>query len=335
MYNGEAFLAQCIESVLAQTFTNFELLLVDDGSTDNTLAIAERYASFDARVRVAKNSRNLGLVGNWNRCIELSSAPWVKFVFQDDTLRPNGLSALLNSANLAGVPLAFGRREFLFEEGTSPESASLYESFAHRIAELFPKDGHIDACGFSRLLLANLTWNFVGEPVAVLFKRDVFNEVGTFHPSVAVFCDMEYWARVGTRFGAAYTTETVADFRVHAGSTTARTMSADHFRLFALDHVVVQHDMAFAPAYAALRQVAATEGVDLVERFSATAIWARGQAMRLANDPNAGTRKPLDDLERLQTHLPRLRKVLARAQRRHEFGQLVGKIKRTLTGKVS
>lgn len=335
MYNGEAYLEQCLDSALAQTFSDFELLLVDDGSTDNTLAIAERYASFDSRVRVATNSRNLGLVGNWNRCIELSRAPWVKFVFQDDTLRPNGLSALLNAAKLAGVPLAFGRREFLFEAGTSPESASYYEQFAHRIAELFPNGGHTDARGFSRLLLANLTWNFVGEPVAVLLRRDVFDAVGTFHPDVAVFCDMEFWARVGTRFGVANTIETVADFRVHAASTTARTTSADNFRMVVLDHVVVQHDMAFDPAYATLRQVAAENGIDMTERFAATASWARGQALRLAHDESAGGRKPLEDLERLQARLPRLRKVLVQAQRRHELGQLVGRVKRTLLGKAS
>ena len=334
-YNGAAYLAETLNSVSAQTFGDFEAIVVDDGSTDATVDICTDFARQDSRFRIERNTRNRGLVGNWNRCVELAQAPWVKFVFQDDLLRPVGLSTLLDTANHAGTPLAFGRRGFLFEDGTNPEVAAFYEADARRVAELFPKDGHLDSREFSKQVLNNLQRNIVGEPVAVLLRRDVFDAVGAFHPDVAVFCDMEFWARVGTRFGAANTSETVADFRVHGASTTARTTSADNFRMIVLDHVVVQHDMAFDPAYATLRQVAAESGIDMIDRFAATAVWARGQAMRLASDPNHANRKPLEDLERLQARLPRLHNVLVQAQRRHEFGQLVGRVKRTLLGKAS
>src|SRR3982751_3050681 len=83
MYNGERYLAECIESILAQTYTDFQLLLVDDCSTDATRSIAESYAAADSRVRLIVNHTNLGLVGNWNRCIELATGEWIKFVFQD------------------------------------------------------------------------------------------------------------------------------------------------------------------------------------------------------------------------------------------------------------
>lgn len=333
-YNGERYLRECFESILLQTRRDFEVLVVDDGSTDGTMDICAEFARRDSRFRIERNPRNLGLVGNWNRCVALSQAEWIKFVFQDDTLHPHGLSALLNVATSVGAPLAFGRRGFLFEDGTSPESTALYEGDASHIAEMFLNDGGTNAREFSKLVMGNLTRNIVGEPVAVLLRRDVFDAVGTFHPDVAVFCDMEFWARVGTRFGVAHTSETVADFRVHGASTTARTTSGDSFRMTALDHVVVQHDMAFAPAYAALRQVAADEGIDMTERFAATAIWARGQALRLAQDPYGAQLKPLADLERLQARLPRLHEVLAPAKRRHELGQFVGRVKRVLSGKA-
>src|SRR5437899_12562971 len=87
-YNGAAHLAPCLESALNQTWTDFELLIVDDASSDDTVAITEACAARDRRVRVARNPRNLGLVGNWNRCLELAKGTWIKFLFQDDLLSP-------------------------------------------------------------------------------------------------------------------------------------------------------------------------------------------------------------------------------------------------------
>jgi hypothetical protein len=333
-FNGARYLAQTLDSICAQTFGEFEVLIVDDGSSDATLDLCAEFARRDRRIRIERNPRNLGLVGNWNRCVALARAPWVKFVFQDDLLRPQGLQALMDVAAAGEAPLAFGRRTFLFEGETAADTVALYEASAQRVAALFPDRGHSDARAFSKLLLAHLTWNIVGEPVAVLLRRDVFEAVGPFHPDVAVFCDMEFWARVGTRFGVAHTPETVADFRVHGGSTTARTLSGDHFRLHALDHVVVQHQYGFDPAYAALREVAAAEGLDLVERFTATALWARGLAERLASEAGGGDRRPLTALEQAQARLPRLRQVLQRARRRHELGQMVGRVKRAVLGRV-
>lgn len=335
-YNGARYIIDCFESILAQTWQDFEIVVVDDGSSDATVKICSDFARRDPRIRVERNQHNLGLVGNWQRCVELARAPWIKFVFQDDTLRPDGLAVLMAAAISGnGAPLVFGRRGFIFEAGTTATTAEVYELGARGVAQLFPEDGNMDAQHFSRIVLANLTTNIVGEPVAVLFRRDMIDAVGSFHPDVAIFCDMEFWARVGTRFGVAHISDTVADFRVHGESTTARTMSADHFQLSALDHVIVQHEMAFAPVYAPLRQVAAIEGIDLSERFAATAIWARGQARRLAGEPHGAASKPLQQLERMQVRYPRLRDVLKRAQRQHDLGQLVGRLKRAISGRSS
>lgn len=309
-YNGARYLAASLRSVLEQTFGDFEVVVVDDGSTDDTPVIAGEFARADDRVRVHRNPKNLGLVGNWNRCVEVAHAPWIKFVFQDDLLRPHGLEGLLNVARATGVPLAFGRRAFLFEDGTDAETRQRYEDAARRIAGLYPRDGGTDAAAFSRVVLEHAGRNVVGEPVAVLLRRDVFDTVGRFHPEVAVFCDMEYWARVGTRFGVAHTCETVADFRVHGGSTTARSTAGDHFRMFVLDPLVVLHDMAHEDVYAPLRHIAAEDGVDLAQRFVAMAHWARGEARRIAASSAGTDRRPLDHLEHLQRRMPHLRRVL-------------------------
>ena len=79
-YNGARFLRQCLDSALAQSWRDLEILVVDDGSTDESVAIARDYARRDDRVRVAVNAANLGLVENWNRCVALARGRWINFI---------------------------------------------------------------------------------------------------------------------------------------------------------------------------------------------------------------------------------------------------------------
>src|SRR6266498_4705624 len=96
-YNGAAYLADCLDSALAQTYREFELLLVDDGSTDDTVKIAEDYERRDSRIRLVSKGKNLGLVQNWNRCVKLAQGDWIKFLFQDDLLDSSCLTRMLEA----------------------------------------------------------------------------------------------------------------------------------------------------------------------------------------------------------------------------------------------
>lgn len=86
VYNGERFLAEAIESVLAQTFADFELLIVDDGSTDSSVEIVERYA--DPRIRLERNERNRGRPYTRNRGLELARGEYVAVLDADDVCEP-------------------------------------------------------------------------------------------------------------------------------------------------------------------------------------------------------------------------------------------------------
>ncbi len=88
VYNGENFLAEAIESVLAQSFGDFELILCDNASTDGTRAICEAYAARDARIRYYRNPRNLGAAANYNRAFALSRGRYFKWLAHDDRLHP-------------------------------------------------------------------------------------------------------------------------------------------------------------------------------------------------------------------------------------------------------
>ncbi|MFZ0544108.1 MAG: glycosyltransferase family 2 protein [Candidatus Promineifilaceae bacterium] len=88
VYNGDKFVAQAIESVLNQTFTDFELIISDNCSTDHTQQICERYAAQDSRVKYHRNVENLGAAANFNCCFELSSGEYFKWVAADDLIAP-------------------------------------------------------------------------------------------------------------------------------------------------------------------------------------------------------------------------------------------------------
>lgn len=90
VFNGEAFLRECIDSVLAQTMDDFELLLGDDCSSDSSRAMLTEYR--DPRVRAFLNDRNMGLFANLNRLTAHATAPFVRFLCQDDALVPECLA---------------------------------------------------------------------------------------------------------------------------------------------------------------------------------------------------------------------------------------------------
>jgi glycosyltransferase involved in cell wall biosynthesis len=94
-YNREQYIATALESVLAQSFGDFELLVVDDCSIDGTRDIACSYERLDRRVRVVVNERNLGDFGNRNRAAELASGPLLKYHDSDDVMYPHCLAAMV------------------------------------------------------------------------------------------------------------------------------------------------------------------------------------------------------------------------------------------------
>ena len=94
-FNREKYIAEAIESVLHQTFRDFELIIVDDGSTDGTVAIARRYTS-DPRVRFFQNKKNLGDYPNRNRAAALAQGRYFKYLDSDDVLYPFGLAAMVD-----------------------------------------------------------------------------------------------------------------------------------------------------------------------------------------------------------------------------------------------
>lgn len=97
IYNGERFLAACIDSVLAQTYRNFEIIISDNASTDGTVAICREYARRDSRVRVVQHDRNRGSAWNHNHVRELARGAYFKWYGADDLMAPGFLGAAVSA----------------------------------------------------------------------------------------------------------------------------------------------------------------------------------------------------------------------------------------------
>jgi len=307
-FNGARYLDECLASVFRQTYAHFEVLLVDDCSTDETLQIARRYAIRDPRLRIVSNQWNLGLVGNWNRCVELAGGEWIKFVFQDDLIAPRCVERMLDAAQ-PDASLIFCRREFIFEEGTAQSKRNSYLEGRSVAERLFPESAFVTARQFSEIAVEYMDRNFIGEPTVVMLHRRVFDAFGGFNPHLIVSCDTEFWLRVGIHTGAIHVAENLASFRVHGDSVSARSVLQRDYRVSVLDGLATLHEAAFNPRYAPLRAVAKALSVDLTRRFRSKALWAYGLASRAARDTKNPDPSLLEQWQEVAVHFRGLRSV--------------------------
>lgn len=96
VFNGEKYIESALDSILNQTYSNFELIIVDNASTDQTPRICHEYMAKDKRIRYYRNKINLGAVANSNRAFKLSSGEYFKWAADDDVLAPEFLAKCIN-----------------------------------------------------------------------------------------------------------------------------------------------------------------------------------------------------------------------------------------------
>ena len=116
-YNSARFIAQSIESVQAQTYSNWELLVVDDCSTDGTAAVAETMAEEDSRIRVFVNVRNSGAAYSRNRALQEAKGDWVAFLDSDDLWLPEKLEKQIAFMRDSGCGFSYTEYETVNEDG--------------------------------------------------------------------------------------------------------------------------------------------------------------------------------------------------------------------------
>lgn len=122
-YNCEQFIAEAIDSVLQQTYTNIELIVIDDCSTDNTFSIIEQYAVCDPRVRTLRNSANCGVAKTRNCGLDMAEGDYVAFLDSDDIWDIDKLRKQMELALKANADIVYSSYGFIDEDGNEIKKA--------------------------------------------------------------------------------------------------------------------------------------------------------------------------------------------------------------------
>jgi glycosyltransferase involved in cell wall biosynthesis len=217
-FNGGRYLAETLACIGAQTVRDIEILIVDDGSTDDTLDIARTFASGDPRARVIRNDRRAGSSArNANVCIGHARGDWIKFLYQDDLMTSDCLAAMLDAGRRG--PLVVSWHRYRFEPGVDEATRRAYESLP-TLATTLPGDvATPDA--LCAAILDHWEINFIGPTSSSFVRRDCFDRYGAFSSDIATFPDLEYWIRVGSNEGLSIVPEPLVTFRVHGKSISA------------------------------------------------------------------------------------------------------------------
>ena len=223
VHNCAAYIDQAIESVLAQTMSDWELVILDNASSDGTAAIARSY--IDHRIRIVENSQNLGLEANWNKALQASRGEYIKLLPADDYLLPRCLET-----QVAALALEVSRKAVLTCCGRRIISPAGDTLLTRRFSR---RDGYSPGSAAIRKIVRSGT-NLLGEPGAILFRRDVLQLTGPFSASLLYVIDVDLWMRIllcGDLFTLA---EPLCAFRLSAGSNSVElaALHSHHFSSF-------------------------------------------------------------------------------------------------------
>lgn len=196
VYNCAAHLRQSVDSILAQTFQNFEILLIDDCSADGSREIVRMYAEKDARVRAVLHSKNIGLAATLNEGIELAKGEYIARLDQDDEALPRRLEyqvTYLDANN--DVALVGGQP---FNMGATPEhDKRVYlPTDPAEIAERLPRE------------------NCIYHP-AVMYRREVVRALGGYRTEFKNAEDYDLWLRISLNHRLANLSEPVIRYRLN------------------------------------------------------------------------------------------------------------------------
>ncbi len=233
-YNGAKFLAEAIESVLAQTYRDFEIIIVDDGSTDNTRQVVDIFKDSCIKYIYQKNQ---GVSAARNRGIGLAGGEYIALLDADDIRLERSLEkqvAVLDEN--PGVGLVYGQLSMMDEGGKVYRTKG--SSFMNR-SGIVDKKEQIKELLFSCNIM----------PSAVLMRRSCFNEAGGFHGGLSIAEDRHLFLRLAKRYQVAYIAEPIVKYRLHPDSLHRHVDPDTAEKAYSLILREVFDDPALAPEF--------------------------------------------------------------------------------------
>lgn len=204
-YNHEKFIVDAINSVRAQSYDNWELIVINDGSTDNTRGILNHFQQMDDRIK-SYNKSNGGTVSALNYGLNKLSGDWIFWLSSDDLYEKNKLDQhynyIINNPNVDFIHT----NHYILEDATLKKSESLFDVVGYI--------GH--SCNQSIKLL---DLNYING-VTISMSKAVFANIGYFDSSYAAGHDYDYWLRVSLKYKIKYLNECLSSTRTHSGQDT-------------------------------------------------------------------------------------------------------------------
>ncbi len=223
VYNGERYLAECLDSVLMQDFPDMEILVSDDNSNDGSRELIAEYSARDPRIRWWKNSRRVGLTANSNICLRAATGEYIKFVHQDDKLlSPSALRKYIAVLDANPTVVLASSRYHITGKKTPPANFRFQAS-------------RCDGRGVILSCFENNN-NLIGPPSLAVFRRG-FARRG-FDERFVGCMDFEMWCHLLQQGDYLHMPEPLATWRVHADQHTARcrqTGTSDHDPLLLME----------------------------------------------------------------------------------------------------
>jgi glycosyltransferase involved in cell wall biosynthesis len=208
-YNGEKFIARTIQSVLDQTFSNFEIIVSDDGSTDKTLEIVRSFN--DPRIVRIDSLSKVGAEANWNNSVANARADLLKLVCQDDLLYRHCLQtefeAMSFSAN-QDVAFCFSLRDFVTPKDRFIKGRRIASSDQKKLSKTQMLRKIVRSGG-----------NPIGEPMAVTFRKSAFEKAAKFHGDYVI--DLNMWVGLLEVGSALFIPRRLSAFRISKTSWTS------------------------------------------------------------------------------------------------------------------
>lgn len=220
LFNGMPYLGEAIQSVLQQTFTDWELIITDDGSSDTSATCANGFK--DPRIRYSANPRNLGPEGNWNQSLREARGRYAKLLCQDDRLHPDCLARqveVLEQDRDCRISLVSCARSIIRPDGK------------RIMTSRWKRQRQVISPGSALRQIIRSGTNPVGEPAAALFRTESWRRLGGFSAREPYVIDLDFWCKLLTEGDCAYLPEVLCDFRVSAHSWSAR-LAGEHSRQY-------------------------------------------------------------------------------------------------------
>ena len=233
--NAGDHLHMAVDSVLRQTYINYELIIIDNASTDSSLDWVSNLSANNEKIKFYKNKKNIGLVENFNACLTKATGKYVKFLCADDVLMPECLEQMVAALEFNDSATLVTSRRILINNNNQFLATKSYS----KKTKLVNGKEVINRCMYGA--------NYIGEPSATMFRREIL--AAGFDAKFPHLVDLELWYRILEHGDLICISKPLCSIRQHELQMTQSNIKSsilveDNIRLFEMyqDKVYIKHN---------------------------------------------------------------------------------------------